>query len=266
MLLHAAEYHEAAEPAYLNAQDLMPADARWPYYLGHLHKSIGQTQKAIDAFTRALDAVRRRLPTLVWLGRLYLDQGKPDEAEPLFDARGGAAAAQRRRARRPRTGGAGADATTRRRCRVLEEALAVDPNAASIHSPLAMAYRGLGDKAKAEAHLKQWRNTEVLVPDPLRQELDLSLESGLSYELRGVRALEARDFSRRAEGFFRKGIELTPDDDDARPLAAAQAGHGAGSPGRRPRARWRASRRWRSWRRPRASTRRRPRRTTASAS
>ena len=45
--------------------------------------------------------------------------------------------------------------------------------------------------AKAEAHLKQWRNTDVLVPDPVRQQLDLSLQSGLSFELRGVRALEA---------------------------------------------------------------------------
>ena len=37
------ESYEAAEPAYLNAQDLIPGDARWPYYLGHLYKSIGQT-------------------------------------------------------------------------------------------------------------------------------------------------------------------------------------------------------------------------------
>jgi tetratricopeptide (TPR) repeat protein len=92
---------------------------------------------------------------------------------------------------------------------LLEEALAFDPSAASLHSPLANAYRGLGDEAQAEAHLKQWRNTEVLVPDRLRIDLDMSLESGLSYELRGVRALEARDF-KAAEGFFRKGVELTP--------------------------------------------------------
>ena len=64
-----------------------------------------------------------------------------------------------------------------------------------------MAYRGLGDTAKAEAHLKQWRNTDVLVPDPFRQELDLALQSGLSFELRGVRALEQRDFKAAAEFF-----------------------------------------------------------------
>src|SRR5687767_949836 len=36
VLLQAAEYYEAATPAYLNAQRLMPRDPRWPYYLGHL--------------------------------------------------------------------------------------------------------------------------------------------------------------------------------------------------------------------------------------
>ena len=71
-----------------------------------------------------------------------------------------------------------------------------------------MAYRGLGDRARAEEHLRQWRNTEVLVPDPVRQELDLALQSSLSFELRGVRALEARDFTAAAD-FFRQGVEIT---------------------------------------------------------
>ena len=208
MLLHAAEYHEAAEPAYLNAQDLMPGDVRWPYYLGHLYKSIGQTQKAIDAFTRAVDRSPSEVAALIWLGRLYLEEGKPEVAEPLF----------RRAADLPPRNvavmaGLGQAALARRDYKqavtLLEEALAFDPSAASLHSPLANAYRGLGDEAQAEAHLKQWRNTDVLVPDRLRIDLDMSLESGLSYELRGVRALEARDF-KAAEGFFRKGVELTP--------------------------------------------------------
>jgi tetratricopeptide (TPR) repeat protein len=72
-----------------------------------------------------------------------------------------------------------------------------------------MAYRGLGDTAKAEAHLKLWKNTEVLVPDPFRRELDLMLDSGLSYELRGVRALEQNDYKAASE-FFTKGVAITP--------------------------------------------------------
>lgn len=85
-------------------------------------------------------------------------------------------------------------------------ALAVEPSTASVHSPLAMAYRGRGETAQAEAHLNLWRNTEILVPDPLRMELDLVLNSGLSYELRGVRALDSRDFATALE-MLRKGLE-----------------------------------------------------------
>ena len=59
------------------------------------------------------------------------------------------------------------------------------------------------------------------MPDPVRQQLDLSLQSGLSFELRGVRALEAarradgearQQSLKAAEGFFRQGIPLAPGD------------------------------------------------------
>ncbi len=141
------------------------------------------------------------------LGRLFLDQGQPEKAEPLFE---------RARQQAPQTVavllGLGQSALARKdyggAVAVLEEALKADPSATSIHSPLAMAYRGLGDTARATEHLRQWRNTEVLVADPVRLELDLSLQSGLSFELRGVRALEARDF-KAAEDYFRQGVKLT---------------------------------------------------------
>ena len=52
MLLQAGEYFDAAEPAYLNAQVLMPQEPRWPYFLAHLYKSGGDTAKSITAFSR----------------------------------------------------------------------------------------------------------------------------------------------------------------------------------------------------------------------
>jgi len=208
MVFHAGEYFDAAKPAYLNAQALMPEEPRWPYYLAHLHKSEGDTAKSVAAFSRVLELRANDVPALIWLGRMYMDQGQADKAEPLFD---------RARQLAPRVPavlvGLGQAALARRdfarAATVLEEALSVDPSIQSVHSPLAQAYRGLGDTAKAEAHLKLWRNTDVLVPDPLRQELDLSLQSGLSYELRGVRALEERNFKAAAE-FFKQGVDITP--------------------------------------------------------
>jgi len=208
MLLQAGEYYDAAEPAYLNAQALMPQEPRWPYFLAHLYKSEGDTAKSITAFSRVLEISPNDVSTLIWLGRGYLDQGQADKAEPLFE---------RARQLAPQVPsvlvGLGQAALARRdfarAASTLEEALKLDPSLQSVHSPLAMAYRGLGDTSKAEEHLKLWKNTEVLVPDPFRRELDLALESGLSYELRGVRSLEQQDF-KAATDFFKKGVAITP--------------------------------------------------------
>lgn len=208
MVLQAGEYFDAAAPAYLNAQRLMPREPRWPYFLAHLHKSKGDIAASIAAFRRVLEIVPDDVTTLIWLGRMYLDQGEADQAEPLF------VRARELAPREPAVlAGLGQSALARRdygrAVSALEEALSIDASLASIHSPLAMAYRGLGDTAKAEAHLKQWRDTEVRLPDPFREELDLALQTGLSFELRGVRALEQRDFKAAAE-FFKQGVDITP--------------------------------------------------------
>jgi tetratricopeptide (TPR) repeat protein len=207
MLLHAAEYHEAARPAYLNAQALVPDDPRWPYYLAQLYRTEGNTPAAMAAFRRMLELRPDDVASLVWLGRMYLDQGEPDQAEPLFT---------KAQTNNPRVVaaqvGLGQVALARkdyqRAVQLLEASLSVDPSAASIYSPLAQAYRGLGQTEKAESLASRWKNTELAVPDPLRQELDVVLQSGLSYELRGVRLLDAGDYT-GAAGLFRQGLVLT---------------------------------------------------------
>jgi tetratricopeptide (TPR) repeat protein len=209
MVLQAAEYYDVAEPCYLNAQKLAPDEIRWPYYLAGLYKSRGETDKAEAAFKRVLTLRPDDLPTLVGLGRLHLDQGRPEAAEPVF---------MKAYALAPRTvavlAGLGRVAVAKhdypQAVKYLEEALALDPEAESLHAPLATAYRGLGQPDKAQPHLRQWRNRDIYVPDPLQQELDLLLESALSYELRGVREFEVRDW-KSAAAFFRKGIALAHD-------------------------------------------------------
>jgi tetratricopeptide (TPR) repeat protein len=207
ILLHAAEALDAAEPAYLNAQTLLPDEPRWPYLLAHLHRTEGNTAQAIALLSRVLELRANDLAALVWLGRAYQDQGDLDKAEALFLKAQSAA---------PQTlavlAGLGQVALARkdftRAVTLFEQGLAVDPNASSLHSQIAAAYRGLGNTERAEAHLKQWRNTEVLVPDPVRQELDLALDSGLSYELRGVRLMTDGDPAAAVE-FFRRGVDIT---------------------------------------------------------
>ncbi len=208
ILLHAAAYYDAAEPAYRNAEALMPSDPRWPYYLSQIRRARGDTAQTVALLNRTLELRPNDLAALIWLGRTHLDQGEVDRAEPLFT---------RARSVAPKTvavlAGLAQIALSRKdfagAVSLLEEALAIAPRTDSLHSQLAAAYRGLGNTVQAEAHLELWRNTEVPVPDPLREDLDLALESGLSYDLRGGKAMARGDY-RAAADFFRRGVDLTP--------------------------------------------------------
>ena len=165
--------------------------------------------KAVGAFQRVLQLQPGDLATLVWLGNLHLDQGNPELAEPLF-AR--AVAAQPRLV--AGLFGLGRTALARRdfarAVDYLEQALAADPRATVVHYPLALAYRGLGDAAKAEAHLRQRGGVEVGPPDPLMVELRGLLQGPVAEEARGIRALDAGDYRAAAES-FRKAVDLAPD-------------------------------------------------------
>ena len=139
--------------------------------------------------TRVLELAPDDVPALIWLGRLYLDQGQADKAEPLFE---------RARQHAPQTVavllGLGQAALARKdssaAVSVLEEALRARSVGGSVHRRLAMAYAVLATRRGRPPICGGGRTPRCLVADPVRTELDLSLQSGLSFELRGVRALE----------------------------------------------------------------------------
>lgn len=207
-LLMAAEQVEAAESCFLNAQTLAPTDRRWPYYLGHLYRIRGPLAKSAAAFERALQLQPNDVPTIVWLGEVYLAQGRAEAAEPLFvkalTLEPGLVSAHF---------GAGRVALAKKdyagAARQLEQALAANPKATAAHYPLAMAYRGLRDVQRAEAHLRQRGDMQILPIDPLMKDLDELLQSPKAYDLRGGGALETGDFA-GAAAYFRKGLALEP--------------------------------------------------------
>lgn len=208
-LLMAAELGEAAESCLFNAQMLAPHDMRWPYYLGHLYKGQGASDKSALSFEQALQLRPDDVATLVWLGEAYLAQDRPDSAESKF---------AKALSLQPRTvaalAGLGRVALAKREygsaVKYLEEALTLNAQSAVVHYSLGMAYRGLGDFAKAEVHLQRRGKAEILVPDPLMQAVRGMLRSATAYESLGIRALEQSD-SATAVMYFRKGIELAPD-------------------------------------------------------
>src|SRR5262249_6783540 len=91
----------------------------------------------------------------------------------------------------------------------LERALSLDPQATVVHYPLAMAYRGLGDQAKAQAHLSLRGTLAIKPDDPMMDRVNAMLNSALAYEVSGADALDHAHFKAAAES-FRKGVEVAP--------------------------------------------------------
>lgn len=229
-LMMTAEQVEAAEASFLNAQSLAPMDQRWPYYLGQMYKIRGPLVKAAAAFERALQLQPNDVPTIVWLGEVYLAQGRAAEAEPMF-----VKALTLQPALVSAHFGAGRVALKKKdyagAARHLEQALAADPNETAAHYPLAMAYRGLGEVQKAEAHLRQRGDIQIFPIDPLMKDLDELLQSPKAFDLRGGNALQSGDFA-GAAAYFRQGLALDPNNASMRlrlGTALFQMGDAAGA-------------------------------------
>jgi len=209
-VLLGARYFDAAEPALSNAAALDATDRRWPYYLGHLHRSVGHLRMSAEQFERALSLAPADVATIVWLADTYLAEGRTDPAQPLVE-RAVEADPQSAAARYQ----AGRLALARREykeaVRQFELALAADPTAAAVHYPLAMAYRGLGDTARADRHLaRRARDNAMVSPvDPLMEQVARSVGGPLALEVRGVEALNRGDWPAAIEA-FREGTTLAP--------------------------------------------------------
>ena len=210
-LLLAARYLDAAELALLNARDLAPDDPRWPYYVAHLYRMRGDLEHTVGSFRDALARKPDDVATRVWLAGVYIDQARYDEAEPLLDAvvrqspQETAALFQLGRLALARRDFA-------RAVPLLERAVKQDPAAAAIRYPLAMAYRGAGRAADAEAQLRlrDQRNSEVTPHDPLMDRLANLLEGPQAFEVRGTEALNRGEWTTAVET-FRQGVDVAPD-------------------------------------------------------
>ncbi|MGH9148709.1 MAG: tetratricopeptide repeat protein, partial [Vicinamibacterales bacterium] len=207
-LLMATEYLDAAEACFLNARELAPGEMRWPYYLGHVYRFRNRPVQAANYFEQALRLKPEDVAALVWLGDMQLAQSQPEAA---------AAPLEKALQLEPRSPGAlyglGRVALARRdyaqAVKHLEGALALSPEASRIRYPLAMAYRGLGNRQQAESNIKRRGAAELTWPDPLMEEVAGLLQNAAAYEIRGSDALDKRDWP-EAVTQLRKAIELAP--------------------------------------------------------
>src|SRR5262245_59476559 len=209
-LLIAAEYLDTAESCFSNAQALAATDMRWPYYRGHVERLRNEPSKAAAFFEETLRLQPDHVPSLIWLGEMYLAESRLDSAESFFTK---ALSLQPRSAMALYGQGRVALAKQEYAQAVmhLEAALTIAPQASRIEYPLAMAYRGQGDAQRAEAHLRRRGDVEVPSGDPLMAELGGLLQNASAYEVRGAQALGKREWA-EAVTYLRKAIELAPND------------------------------------------------------
>jgi tetratricopeptide (TPR) repeat protein len=212
-MLLAAEQYDAAAASFRNAERLMPQDARWPHYLGHAYAEQSDPARAAASFERAATLDRANAAALIRAADAYLASERLDDAERVL----GRVLAQAL-AREPPSAAAasrlGRVALARRdyprAVTMFEQALAAEPRASSVHYQLALAYRGLGDAAKADAHLRQRGDVEPDPPDPLMASVESLIESLPVHEAHGVEALGRGDWPAAVE-HFRKGVAMAPD-------------------------------------------------------
>jgi tetratricopeptide (TPR) repeat protein len=210
-------FNDAAADCFQNASRLDPRNFRWPYLLGAAQQAAGRLDEAAAGFGQALVLAPPPPETAagyVHLGEIRLLQGRLDEAE----------AALRKALAVPATAAAahsllGQVALARRDFRAtveqLEAALAAVPEASRLHVPLAMAYRGLGDRVKAEEHLAKAGAVGLRAPDPLLDAV-ASLRVGERVAvMRGRVAAQAGRYQDAAQE-FRRALAVRPESVEAR--------------------------------------------------
>jgi tetratricopeptide (TPR) repeat protein len=204
-LLLAGGHAEAAVSALQNAQTLAPTNTLWPYYLGHAHRERNDPASAITAFQRVRVLDPTDVQTLIWLAEMQMAAGRPDGAvEPLRDAlarvpghpRALAAMGAAELARKDHAAAA----------RHLEEALAVAPQAGLLHYQLSLAYRALGDIARADGELARRGTGGVPMSDARLDELESAIDSAVVFDRRSRQAL-ARGNWEEAIAEARRGLE-----------------------------------------------------------
>ena len=205
-LFHAYELFESAEPAYVNAALLAPADAQWPHLLGYLYQQTGQPDRAIEQFARALQLQPARREAAARLADAYLQTNRLREALEQFRALRDVFPAFARN-------GLGEVALRERRfgdaLEHFSEALSRMPDATALHYSMAMAYRGLGQLDRARAELARRGPSEIRLGDPAVDGLGDLVRGERLMIIRGMRALDAGAVH-EAASWFERALAAAP--------------------------------------------------------
>jgi tetratricopeptide (TPR) repeat protein len=210
-------FNDSAADCFSAAAGLDPKDFRWPYLRGAAEQAAGQLDEAAADFEAAMKlapAASNASAGWVHLGEIRLLQGDLDGAEAAL-----------RKALAVRATSAAAHAFLgqvalarhdfKDAAEHLESALAAVPEASRLHVPLALAYRGLNQRAKAEEQMALAGAVGLKAPDPLLDAVaNLRVGERVALMRGRVAAQAGRDQDAARE--FRKALTAAPASVEAR--------------------------------------------------
>lgn len=203
-LLLAYELNRAAEPALLNAADLIPGDYRWPYYLGHAYQGLGETERAARYFERAMELGPRYVPARIHLAEADRELGRDADARKLLEE--ALRIDPQNAVAHVLLGHLAAADDPSSAVQHYEAALRLQPGASVVRYPLARAYEKLGDAERSREALKQRGQAPVRLSDPLMEEL-AEIRTGTGADVYRGNQLLARHQYREAATVFERALQ-----------------------------------------------------------
>jgi tetratricopeptide (TPR) repeat protein len=203
-------FTEAAMTYYQWASRLDPNEFRWHYYLALLAGNNGENSLAEQQFKLALSTRPLDELTMVRLAETYRKTNQPDQAESLYRS-----ILDRNPSSVIALQGVGKIELARQQFSLaadhFQQALTADPQAAYLHYPLAMAYRGMGQRDRAEAELNQHGPAAPSLKDPYLAEIEDLKTAKSDRWTKGSREMSAGDFG-AAISTYRSLVEMDPQD------------------------------------------------------
>lgn len=213
-LYHAYDLTEAAAAAYGRASELVPTEFRWLYLAGFLQQIEGRLERSIETLSRALALRPNDMPTLLRLADQELELQRTEAAERLYRRvlalEATSAAALEGLGRTATALGNHPEAIAQ-----FERALTQRPEARHLHYLLGMAYRRVGDLARAKYHLERQGPVQATFDDPLVGEMSTLATGSAVSQHKGFLAKMSGSPDRAAEE-YRLAVKADPTNAEAR--------------------------------------------------
>ncbi|MCH8959373.1 MAG: tetratricopeptide repeat protein [Proteobacteria bacterium] len=209
MVYQALQLQAAAKAAYGNAILLEPDAAQWPFYLAIYHEEVGELAESARLYSASLRIAPQMAGTWLRLAEVLLEAGDLPGSEKAFRR-----ALSLERGQVAAIAGLGTIALRRDQYRdainAFQAALRIQPEATQLHYRLAMAYRNLGDRDKATAHLGK---SGKRIPSSFHPWIELmkAREKGAGYYVRVGRKAATGGDHRRAMAVYGLALDIDPE-------------------------------------------------------